>query len=301
MRDFLQHSEELFVNSCFNQALCGAKAAPTPPDVGDEYSTYRRTLAIIHPMNEALTILEIAFEDLEASKLLLQNNHYPQSIFYFQQAVEKTTKSIGLSQGFLKKEDLQIKIRHNTLKIFKKAIEFASIPDEILKNLSDDFNLEKEFNEVQSFAKEVDIELLMPTYISQIEDYKSTDRKQAIDIPKLHGKQDYLNLIDSFNIDIDEIENIRQKPEDDDFFRIQCEKLNNLMSSLPKFAEKVMILHVMALIVIELVNDVRYPNLQDFTRPSLIYDSNHVIVKNLKYLLDELDQCIKLLLKFIMV
>jgi len=27
-----------------DQAVCGAKAAPTPPDVGDEYSTYRRTL-----------------------------------------------------------------------------------------------------------------------------------------------------------------------------------------------------------------------------------------------------------------
>jgi len=41
----LYHFEELFVNSCFDQATGWAKAAPTPPIVGDEYSTYRRTLA----------------------------------------------------------------------------------------------------------------------------------------------------------------------------------------------------------------------------------------------------------------
>ena len=47
-------SEELFVNSCLNQAVCGAKAAPTPPIVGDEYSTYRRTLYTI--MRSILTL-----------------------------------------------------------------------------------------------------------------------------------------------------------------------------------------------------------------------------------------------------
>jgi len=41
LHDYLRRFEELFVNSCFKQAICGAKAAPTPPDVGDEYSTYR--------------------------------------------------------------------------------------------------------------------------------------------------------------------------------------------------------------------------------------------------------------------
>ena len=47
LRDYLHQFKELFVNSCFNQAVCGAKAAPTPPDVGDEYSTYRRTLWVM--------------------------------------------------------------------------------------------------------------------------------------------------------------------------------------------------------------------------------------------------------------
>jgi hypothetical protein len=47
LRDYLHQFKELFVNSCFNQAICGAKAAPTPPIVGDEYSTYRRTLGNI--------------------------------------------------------------------------------------------------------------------------------------------------------------------------------------------------------------------------------------------------------------
>ena len=60
MRDYLSHSEELFVISGFDQAVCGAKAAPTPPDVGDEYSTYRRTLGpILAPMKVYRLIISI--------------------------------------------------------------------------------------------------------------------------------------------------------------------------------------------------------------------------------------------------
>ena len=56
--DKLQLSKELFVNSCFDQAVCGAKAAPTPPDVGDEYSTYRQTLWVIDPQTNIIVIIE---------------------------------------------------------------------------------------------------------------------------------------------------------------------------------------------------------------------------------------------------
>ena len=55
LRDYLHHFEELFVNSCFNLAKRGAKAAPTPPTVGDEYSTYRRTLEHIRPYSHPVS------------------------------------------------------------------------------------------------------------------------------------------------------------------------------------------------------------------------------------------------------
>ena len=47
-------------------------------------------------MNPHTLFLEMAKSNLEASKTLLSNKHYPQAIFHFEQAVEKGAKSIGL-------------------------------------------------------------------------------------------------------------------------------------------------------------------------------------------------------------
>lgn len=40
--------------------------------------------------------LNIAKSDLEASRVLYENQLYPQAIFYFQQNVEKANKSLAL-------------------------------------------------------------------------------------------------------------------------------------------------------------------------------------------------------------
>lgn len=41
-------------------------------------------------MNESFSLLDIAFSDLNASEILFERNQYPQSIFFLQQAVEKS-------------------------------------------------------------------------------------------------------------------------------------------------------------------------------------------------------------------
>ena len=49
--------------------------------------------------------LEIAKSDLEASRTLLSNKHYPQAVFYFEQAIEKGIKSLGLWMKVITEEE----------------------------------------------------------------------------------------------------------------------------------------------------------------------------------------------------
>lgn len=70
--------------------------------------------------------LKIAQTDLDASKVLLNGGLYSQALFSFQQAVEKTTKYMGLEMGAIKSDQLQRSIGHDVVKVFTKM--FSSLP-----------------------------------------------------------------------------------------------------------------------------------------------------------------------------
>ena len=63
--------------------------------------------------------LEIAQRDLKASKKLLENKFYAQSVFYFQQSVEKGAKSLGLLTNQVEFYQLQGDVGHDALNVFK--------------------------------------------------------------------------------------------------------------------------------------------------------------------------------------
>jgi len=77
--------------------------------------------------NMHLTLLEIAKQDLKASKCLLSKKLYPQSIFYLEQSIEKAVKSLGIWSGNVTEEEIKDRIRHKTPKVFtfilKRGIE----------------------------------------------------------------------------------------------------------------------------------------------------------------------------------
>jgi hypothetical protein len=67
----------------------------------------------------------MAKSDLEASRTLLFNKHYPQAIFYFEQAVEKGIKSLGLWMKVITEEeckDMDI-IGHNAWNVLQFIIK----------------------------------------------------------------------------------------------------------------------------------------------------------------------------------
>lgn len=62
--------------------------------------------------------LDIAKQDLKSSQLLFENECYPQSVFYFQQAVEKTMKSIAVWLEFTTLKDANKEIGHQGMNFY---------------------------------------------------------------------------------------------------------------------------------------------------------------------------------------
>jgi len=68
-------------------------------------------------------LLNIAESDLEASRVLYENQLYPQAIFYFQQSVEKANKSLALVSKQVTEKELYRTIGHEAIKIHERAIK----------------------------------------------------------------------------------------------------------------------------------------------------------------------------------
>ena len=75
----------------------------------------------------------IAQYDLEASKVLYRNRLYMESLFYFQQAVEKIVKSLGLVLNKISENDLRQGIGHNPIKIYDKIFQQIDITVQTFK------------------------------------------------------------------------------------------------------------------------------------------------------------------------
>jgi hypothetical protein len=63
--------------------------------------------------------LTIASDDLEASKLLYENELYPHAVFFLEQSVEKTCKYLLINQQIIPPDQLMHKVRHNSVSVFK--------------------------------------------------------------------------------------------------------------------------------------------------------------------------------------
>lgn len=68
-------------------------------------------------------LFNIAESDLEASRVLYENQLYPQAIFYFQQSVEKANKSFALVTKQVTEKELYRTIGHEAIKIHERAIK----------------------------------------------------------------------------------------------------------------------------------------------------------------------------------
>lgn len=144
------------------------------------------------------TLFFIALDDLDSSVILYHRGHYPQSVFYLQQAVEKAVKSMGLLFGLVNEEDLQGKIGHKPLEVYRKPANKFSEEVIVLNNKLEDYPEFKgmmdlsgvNFDEFVASMKKGKHEL--NKYIKTIVDYNLT--KEEL--------EDYINKIEDLNTEL---------------------------------------------------------------------------------------------------
>jgi len=66
-------------------------------------------------------LLTIAKSDLKASRELFKKRFYPQTVFLFQQSLEKTIKSFAISSEYFSKQEV-INFGHDIIKFYKTLI-----------------------------------------------------------------------------------------------------------------------------------------------------------------------------------
>lgn len=86
-------------------------------------------------------LLKIAQKDLDASYVLYENRLYMQSIYMFQQAIEKSIKYFGLIMNIVMPEELHDKIGHKSITLFTRELDKQMHIFRKLKDIRKDKNI----------------------------------------------------------------------------------------------------------------------------------------------------------------
>jgi HEPN domain-containing protein len=262
-------------------------------------------------MKMSMELLNIAEQDLQAAEVLYENELYPQSIFYFQQSVEKANKAFALILNIVTERELFNVIGHETVNIFEKAIKHQKnkyeqfdkhltiIPElkeiRILKN----FNVKKEVGNFDLFLfdiseiKEDKNELInissldIRRFLKKIEISKKDFEKQMRNLSKFKindkswnkMKENFLelyNIVLKYNpVHAEEFKNNFEKIEPN-----EIEKSLKTYFELSFFAISLSVsLFYLALITLPHSTITRYP--QNGSSPAKIYTKTLPIVKKL--------------------
>lgn len=211
------------------------------------------------------TLIEIAEEDLNVSKLLHQHRLFPYSIFYLQQSVEKLVKHLGIINDIISPEDLQKEISHKTIKVFKKLVyrtlEYSGDTKEDLDN---------DYLKIMEVNRKVPLVELLPIIKATIENYKK---------PKL--PDNFEELIKELIISIQN-KDIRNKPAN-----MNTKSMESWITSFkivgPSYNSSIMSLFILSNFMTDYVSSVRYPSKDGFINPTHIFTFDHDLVKYLPY------------------
>ena len=227
--------------------------------------------------NEYYTLLEISKEDLNASRLLFENEMYPQSLFYFQQSAEKLVKYIGVKEEVIEKKDLQRKVSHKSTLIFRRAtIKYQNqFPSHI------DFDIDKELQRINNFINNNPTPEVVSLILDQIKDAVENKPSLPFDIDSVETIEDFCIILEQINPNDPNIETLRKMKDDNLFMPIIDKMIKEFKSKLPNYTQGIMILFIINSLSEKLVSSVRYPDLDDMINPSLKYNLKNPMVEAL--------------------
>jgi hypothetical protein len=214
-------------------------------------------------MQNGILLLDIAFKDLTSSKLLFDRELYPQSIFYMQQAVEKSIKQLGIYNGVVKPSELQKDIGHKAEKIFKRVVGQV-------KHITGDSDtgINSSYNELKQLQKKAGLAEVKEVVIKALEDNMQLEFPSAI--IELVIEMIIKNQAPDFYEKA-----ARNKQIDEEFRNMK----KNFIKYFPAYIKSVMILFHLNLILSEYVSTVRYPVGIEFENPDLVFNTDHPLVQ----------------------
>jgi len=135
-------------------------------------------------MKMNVELLKIAEMDLKAAKVLHENELYPQSIFYFQQSVEKANKAFALMTKLVTEDQLLREIGHEPIRIYETALKKQKSKFEQFEEHLRDIPGFKEINLIKTINfKKKDL-IQFDTSLSDIKEIKQ-DRGELINVSSL--------------------------------------------------------------------------------------------------------------------
>ena len=255
-------------------------------------------------------LLDIAKKDLEAAKILYNTGLYPQAVFFFQQSVEKTNKSLGLMLKLVKEDELKNYIRHKPIKIYgrifrkklreiEQANKFFRKYPHLRKLIMSEINLEnyeKKFRESIKFIDEISrkqeeivnisskelekiLELIKKFEKGFEQEIKPIKNKDLLDAKKHISKS--LKILSKYAPDYIEKERQNLEKLDEKLMR----KINKIfLRSLYELMPAYLSLFYLSIITLHHSEYTRYP--QNNKSPRKLYNKKSAIVKYLPTLIE---------------
>ncbi len=159
-----------------------------------------------------LILLGIAKKDLETSELLFSKGLYPQAVFYLQQAIEKTVKSLGIWNKIINKNEAKKDIGHNVWRLYRKifveALKMIPLFKGYLNRFPElrDIRLIKELELNLPELKSKDYEMQINEDIERASNLSYRELQNIIDgLKKIRDPTIFSNFKEMYNEVLDEI------------------------------------------------------------------------------------------------
>jgi hypothetical protein len=220
-------------------------------------------------MENKSTLIEISEEDLNATRILYENKLFPQSIFFFQQSIEKLSKHLGISNEIIEPGKLQSEINHKSLLIFSKL---AKRTGELTGD--SELNIDNDYQKIINLHKIAPLSELLPIVKNTIEYYKNLPLPKNIEDIVLRV-QDFTNRNKGSEKLTETSLNNYNRFKLEEFFRL-----------MPMYICATMTLFMLSPIFSDLVSKIRYPIGDNFINPSKIYNLDHELIIYLPYFID---------------
>ena len=245
-------------------------------------------------MAESKIYLSIAKDDLNASRVLLKNNCFPQALFYTEQSIEKICKYIIIKNDLAKESELKKKVGHNSMKIFDIIVDylFSNIQSQVVIEDSRISAFYEKLNEGKEYLiklrndsriKELDEDTL-DKYDLQLYFYTKAnlDLNSEFDFILKQSPEGFIEILKKMNLldteTLSKIEISFQNPEEKKYYLNLLEKV---VKDLPKYQNLMFSVITLATIFSTHWESTRYPKIEGNISPSDLYNEETLIIKKL--------------------